>query len=230
MESVHRARKTGRGFLPVLLPLIFAVPAQAASVSYFLDQSNVLGLPDGENYIQVTIADGAGGAIDFTVEALDALLDRAKPNFDIRAFAFNVSDGFSLTSGNFTGLPDNFQARSTSRMDGFGRFEVTLFGTGPERSTSLQFSIIGIEGDTPLSYVELSSGNAGQGNVPFAARVRNLFQEIECNPDRKCTPPAIASAFLGGGADVPLPASAWLLITAFAGVVARARRRATRQA
>lgn len=219
-------RRLGFAMLPVML--LAGASAQAASVSYFLNQSNVAGLPDGENYIQVTIADGAGGAIDFSVEPLQALLDRARPNFDIRAFAFNVADDISLKAANITGLPDNFHAHGTTRMDGFGRFDMSLLGTGPERSTSLQFSIVGIDGDTPLSYVELSSGKAAQGNVPFAARVRNLFREIECNPDRKCTPPAIPSAFIGGGDGgdpVPLPATAWLLITAFAGVLARARRR-----
>ncbi len=236
MYSVHCETKgtTRLGFAMLPVVLLAGASAQAASVSYFLNQSNVAGLPDGENYIKVTIADGAGGAIDFSVEPLQALLDRARPNFDIRAFAFNVAEDISLKASNITGLPDNFHAHGTARMDGFGRFDMSLLGTGPVRSTSLQFSIVGIDGDTPSSYVELSSGKAAQGNVAFAARVRNLFREIECNPDRKCTPPAIPSAFIGGGEGggdpVPLPATAWLLIPAFAGVLARARRRLARLA
>ena len=37
--------------------LLGAAPVQAASISYFLDQSN--GAADGVNYLQVTIADGS---------------------------------------------------------------------------------------------------------------------------------------------------------------------------
>lgn len=205
--------------------LLVAAPARAASISYILDQSNVAGLPDGVKYMQVTIADGADGAVDFTVEPLEALLDRAGDQFDIRAFAFNVADGVAVSSDNITGLPENYDARGTARMDGFGRFDIGLFGTGPERFESLKFSIVDVEGDTPFTYVDLSTGNAGNGNTAFAARVRDLVEETVCNPDRKCTPHAIPSAFIGGGDPVPLPATAWLFLTGIAAAVARARRR-----
>jgi hypothetical protein len=232
MDRNRRSSMGRYGALSSLIgvALLATAPAHAASLSFFINQSNVSGLPDGENYLQVTIADGADGAIDFEIEPLRALLDRATDRFDIRAFAFNIADGFSLSAANIVAIPDSFRARGTSRMDGFGRFEMTLFATGPERPRSLSFSIVGIEGDTPLSYVELSSGNAGQGNVPFAARVRNLFELTDCDPDRKCTPNAIPSAFVGGGDPVPLPATAWFLLTGIAAVAARARRRLSRSA
>ncbi|NND55353.1 MAG: hypothetical protein HKN56_10345, partial [Gammaproteobacteria bacterium] len=52
--------------LPVILVIaaFFATPAKAASVSYYLDQSN--DLANGTNYAIVTIEDGVGGDIDFT--------------------------------------------------------------------------------------------------------------------------------------------------------------------
>ena len=59
----------------LLVGLSFASSSQAASISYFLDQSDKLA--DGTNYLQVTISDGANGAIDFTVTALQPLLDLA---------------------------------------------------------------------------------------------------------------------------------------------------------
>jgi hypothetical protein len=233
MDRATSVTNLYRSLLAVLLfagMLVVAAPARSATI--ILDQSNVAGLPDGIDYLQVTIENGADGAIDFTVEALPALLDRAGDQFDIRAFAFNFSDSLALGSDNITGLPDNFDARSTSRMDGFGRFDMSLFGTGPERTESLKFSVVDVDGDTPEDYILLSTGNAGQGNVAFAARVRDLIEETVCNPDRKCTPHAIPSAFIGGGAggaEVPLPATAWLLVTGFLGVLGRVRRRVARQ-
>ncbi len=52
-----------------------ATSTHAASVSYVLNQSNTLA--DGVPYLQVTIADGANGAIDFTVQVLASLSDLA---------------------------------------------------------------------------------------------------------------------------------------------------------
>ena len=53
--------------------LLAAGTSQAASISYYLDQSNVLA--DGTNWLQVTIADGAEGSVDFTVQILQPLKD-----------------------------------------------------------------------------------------------------------------------------------------------------------
>lgn len=196
---------------PLVALLIAAGPVQAAPLSYILDQSN--DLDDGIGYIQVTVDNGVDGAIDFTVTPLPSLLALATDKFEIRAFAFNVAEGVDATGDNVVGLPDHYNARQTSRMDGFGRFDLTIFGTGPAHITSLAFSIVGVDGDTPESYVDLSQRNANEGNVFFAARVRGLDHD----PD----------AFVGGpgGAEVPLPATAWLLLTGFVGVFARARRR-----
>lgn len=214
-----------RGLLPLALMTILAGTAHGAAMTFRLDQSNALA--DSIDYLQVTIVDGANGAIDFTVDSLPALLARAGDKFEIRAFAFNFDCDLHLTAANIVGLPENFQARHTTRMDGFGRFDMGLFASGPEHTTSLAFSIAGIEGDTPLSYVDLATGKAGQGNAAFAARVRGLFQETDCrNPERKCTPHAIPSAFVGGGTEaVPLPGAAWLMGAGVAAALTRVRRR-----
>ena len=47
--------------------LVLLLPARAATVSYFLDLANEL--PDGENYLRVTISDSTTvpGDIDFQV-------------------------------------------------------------------------------------------------------------------------------------------------------------------
>ena len=64
--------------------------AQAASIAYVLDQSNADPLlADGDAYLQVTVADGAGGAIDFTVDILPRLTGIADTGFGLRSFAFS---------------------------------------------------------------------------------------------------------------------------------------------
>lgn len=185
--------------------------AQAASM-YVMDRSDHL--PDGVGYLQVTIADGADGAIDFTVTPTQALLDRAGGDMEIRSFALNVAPELNLTAANFVGLPDKWSARGTTRLDGFGRFDFTLMGTGPGRIDTLTFSIVGIEGDTPLSYVNLSTGNAKEGNSFFAARIRDLLGDRPCGPGGTCTSRAIPTAFVGlvgETAPIPLPTAAWLI-------------------
>jgi hypothetical protein len=198
-----------------------AAGSQAALVSV-LDRADAL--PDGVGYVQVSISDGENGAVDFSVEFLGPLLERAGDSLEIRAFAFNVAPGLDVTAANITGLPDKWSARQTSRMDGFGRFDMTLFGTGPNRINSLSFSIVDVEGDSPESYIDLSSGFAKEGHASFGARVRDMIEPIKCDPDRKCDPPAIPTAFVGGIA-VPLPAGGLLAGTAALAAALFARRR-----
>jgi hypothetical protein len=69
--------------------------ASAASVSFVLDRSTQqAAFPDGGNYMQVTISDGANGAIDFQVETLPDLQDNAgnEGPADITAFSFNFGN------------------------------------------------------------------------------------------------------------------------------------------
>jgi hypothetical protein len=224
------ARRIAARFVASLSAAVVAIvavaPVQAASLTYVLDRASTI--PDDVPYIQVTVADGADGAIDFTVTPLQPLLDLATNKFEIRAFAFNIADGIDATRANVIGLPDHYNARQTTRMDGFGRFDLGIFGTGPAHITSLAFSIVGVDGDTPESYAVPSRDHASDINALFAARVRGLAGETICNPDYKCKPQPIPSPFIGGpgsGNEVPLPATAWLFLTGLAGALVRARRR-----
>jgi hypothetical protein len=201
--------------------LVAAAPVQAAS--YFLDRADELA--DGINYLQVTVTDGADGAIDFTVTPLQALLDLADDDFEIRRFTFNVLGDVELDRNNFVGLPDSWKGAGTRRMDGFGRFEYAVEGTGPVHITSLAFSIVGIDGDTPETYVDLSRDPGKEGAALFAARIRGLLEEGPCNDKGKCGSHRINNAIIGGGSEVPLPATAWMFLTGLAGALIRARRR-----
>jgi hypothetical protein len=207
---------------PVAGLMLFAAPAQSASLSFFLDQSNIL--PDGTNYVQVTIADGAKGAIDFTVSVLQPLLDIAGPNFGLQMFAFNVGGESDARARDVSGLPSGWTARGRNRMSEFGVFDIKLSGRGDSRVSTLEFSIDGVDGDSPADYVGFSRRNASGGNQFFAAKVGGFDYCRETPNGEKC----FSSGFFAGstqGTAVPLPASAWLLLTGFVAVAARARRR-----
>ncbi len=220
----------------LLTGLFMATSSHAASMSYFLDQSNKLS--DGINYLKVTISDGAEGSVDFTVEALQPLLDLAGDNFGIQKFGFNVLGGVAAEAEDVTALPENWRARNGGRMDGFGLYDITLKGKGKNRQDPLTFSIEGVTLDTILSYVDLSTGRAPQGFSLFSAKVSG-FNFGNCDGDGgkdedkkgpsgtdggKCT----HSAYFGGvtSSNVPAPPAVWLLGTAVAGLAVRRFRTA----
>ena len=208
-----------RVIAPVFCALMLvASPGRAASVSYILDQSNTLA--DGVPYLQVTVADGADGAIDFTVEILDSLSHSAGQNFGIQAFAFNVIAGGDAEAANVGNLPEGWITRDHYRMSEFGFFDIKLYGGGNSRLQTLTFSILGIDGDTPEDYAVLSTGNVPNDNSFFAAHVAD-FKFADCTSAKKCP----SSAFFAGSSAVPLPGAAWLFATGVAGVMLRARKR-----
>jgi len=214
----------------LLVGLCFASGSQAASISYFLDQSNKLA--DGTNYLQVTIADGADGAIDFTVTVLQPLLDIASGGrFGISKFAFNVAPDVKVQRKNvdMSSLPFGWVYGQQQDMDGFGRFDRRLRVTnaGTPLSPSIEFSIVGIDFDTLLSYVELSRDST-EGPSFFSARVEGL--QLPCaeplsrsTKSSTCKP---TDAFFGGVQAVPAPPALWLLGTAVAGLAVRRWRQA----
>jgi hypothetical protein len=213
-----------RHFAAALLIGLFGASAvQAASVSFFLNQSNRL--PDGVNYLQVTIADGSAGAVDFTVTALQPLLDIAGDNFGIQKFAFNVVGGTGATRRSVTDLPARWRAANGGRMPGFGLYDMTVSGSARTRQDSLTFSITGVTLDTVLSYVDLSTGRSPEGFSLFSAHVLGLASG-SCNSRRG---PCIRQAYFGGNIAaveaVPAPPAIWLLGTAVAALAGRRLRR-----
>lgn len=206
MFKALRMRKRVFAAVSLCLGFLGAVTnAHAETVSYYLDQSNELA--DGVNYLQVTIADGADGAIDFEVTILQPLLDIAGSSggFGLVSFGFNTTGAAnSATEVNIVGLPDGWSVDSNNNQDGFGTFELIAeeHGAGDRVSPTLSFSITGVSGDTVYDYLVLSGGNAGeQGNQFFAAHVAGFD-----DPNSGET-----SAYFGGLTPVPVPAAVWLL-------------------
>ena len=188
-----------------------SAPTFAMSVSYYLDQSNINASPylDGQNFLQVTISDNVNGNIDFLVQTLAPLSSHTGSNYGIDSFGFNTA--LSVSSANITGLDSVWGVQSTMNQDGFGNFIAVVNGPGSDRKDPLTFSITGISGDTPMDYVMPSSGNAGEGNVDFAAHVAGLNTQT-------------TSGYFGGSAPVP-EADTYAMLLAGLGLVGFAARR-----
>ena len=197
-----------------------ATSTHAAAVSYVLDQSNALA--NGVPYLQVTISDGASGAIDFDVQVLSSLDEIAGENFGIQAFAFNVAPGGDAEGANVSNLPDGWITRDGFRMANYGFFDIKLYGGGNSRLSTLTFSVDGVDGDTVSDYAVLSTGNASGDQQMFSAHVGDFQSGCEAG-DKKC----VTSAFFGGSSEnaVPLPGAAWLFGAGLIGIVSRARQR-----
>jgi hypothetical protein len=178
--------------------LIVAGAGNAASVSYYMDQSNTEGSwPDNVNYLQVTIFDSISnpGDIQILVTPLASLTVSAGTNFGIQAFGFNSTQ--TLTAANI--IDPVGWSTGSGNLDGFGAYQVREDGTGSNRQNPLSLRITGISGDVVFDYAVAGAGGA-QGTYYFAAHVAGM------------TPVAgQTSAYFGGnGQVVPVPAAAWM--------------------
>ncbi len=186
-----------------------ASAANAASVSYFLDQTNTdPPFSDGTNYLIVTIDDNqAGGLIRFTVDAIDAQFNKLT-SFGIQNFAFNITvirpfyPMAPMPHGSCRPIGAHTVAPPPQTADGFGQFEVELSTSGAaDRQDPLVFSI-DVAGDTINSYFAPSTGGAVQGNAWFAAHVAGFttgLGEGGCTPINGTTCKEVTSAWFGGG-------------------------------
>lgn len=172
---------------PVMLAgMLLMTSSHAASVSYYLNQSNVTGLPDGTNYLQVTLDDNTSGATDplitFTVDVLtlsEGGVLEPTTNFGIQSFAFNLFGTASLQASDIIGLPVLWEVDTDTSgdikpgsADGFGVHDVRITDTGRNRVDPLVFSI-DVAGDSFSDYFD-SSIAGGQGPSWFSAHVAGI--------------------------------------------------------
>jgi hypothetical protein len=220
-----------RGKVLKLLALVAAVSlseqAGASMVQFLLTSSNTNPpFPNGNDYLEVTIWDGANansietsnglaahpGDVVFEVTPLASLSQFAGTKFGIDEFAFNTSLQLSLYSAsNFEFAPSNWNVLMGKNGDGFGMFDLLpKSGTGANTvADPLLFAITGISGQSASTYQVLSNNNAGEGNVDFAAHLINISDPQS---------PGTSSAWFGGETPVPLPAAAWLMLSGIGGL------------
>lgn len=199
-----------------LLPLVLTgTQASAATVSYYLDQSNVLA--DGVNYAQVTISDSTTvvGDIDFSVEVLTSAFAVSGSNFGMQNFSFNYDTSLTVGTSNIIDIDPASWAltQDQSAGGGFGKFEFQLSGNGDSRTELLNFSITGVAGDTINSYALGSNLNPAAAEF-FAAHIAG-FDMTD----------GVTSAQFAGSSPVPVPAAVWLFGSGLIGLVGLARRK-----
>ena len=203
-----------------LFAVLFTSVAQAASISYFLDQSN--DLVDGTNYLQVTISDSETviGDIDFSVNVLsEAFSVSSGANFGLQEFSFNFDDSIAVSATDITNInPSTWMVSENQNAGGgFFKFDLQLDGTGSSRTELLSFSITGVDGDFITSYATGSTLNPSSGEF-FAAHVAGF----------DLTNGVTSAQFAGSSlVPVPLPAALWLFgsgLIALAGFVRSKKR------
>lgn len=232
MDQVCRSNDgSTRKYIPFigavsLLWLFAAGAAQAASVSYYLDQSSRL--PDGTNYLKVTVDDeGAPGAINFHVQALDPVTGLACDNSGFLKFAFNGDD---LGKSNILGLPDGWKLKHDKKMGEFGKYENVLVGKKWNAQDPLSFSIVGVGGDSIYSYATSHDADDGLFFATFFRGLeKNKHGQWHGDYCHRCTKGAYFSGS-GDVAPVPVPGAVWLFGSGLAGLIGLASRRRSKPA
>ncbi len=211
----HYIRTAGRflqyGFFVSVL-ILAAAPARAASVSFFLDQSNKLS--DDVSYLSVSLMDNDTGGVNILVKTLDPLSRIAGDRFGIQKFGFGLSNG---AFEEITDLPDGWKVKHNKRMDGLDRFDVQLQGKIWARTDELSFKVSGV--------------SLGNFDPLFAVRVVG-FDWCHIGDERRSLrsgKDCLTSAYFAGSMSttpVPIPAAVWLFSSGLIGLVAVARRKA----
>jgi len=213
-------RFLGYGFVGALM--LAALPARAASVSFFLDQSNAL--PDGTDYLSVMLTENETGGVDFLVQTLDPLNDIAGRNFGIQKFGFSFLDE---SWGEISNLSGGWRIMSNKRMSEFGKFDIRLQGKGKSRTDSLSFTVNGAALD---DFDSLFSAHVAGFEWCDIVDGKRKHDKYNWCGDRGCA----TSAFFAGSltelpppdpSAVPIPAAVWLFGSGLIGLVAATRRK-----
>jgi hypothetical protein len=215
-----RARATLISIIMITTTL-FAASGHAATVSYIIDQSN--DLPDGTDYLQITISDSVSvaGDIDMVVQVIHESLPEPGGNFGLQSFYFNADDSLEIAAENVRIGDGDWNVRENRNAGGsFGKFDFGLSGHGSSRVETLTLSISGVDGDTINSYAIGSALNPSSGEF-FAAHVAGFSKG----------PYGVSSGKFAGStpiAPVPVPPAALLLGSAFVLLSRFRRNQATR--
>ncbi len=217
MAMIRATIRTGCGCLLLALSALPAL-ANAATVSYYLDQSNQL--PNGTDYLEVTLADGAASnTVDVRVDSLAPLSGIAGTRFGIQKFAFDLKSGVSATGVGISGLLEPWWVMPIGKikMHRFGHFDFGLRGTGDSRQNSLRFTVTGLGlGDILPYFTAQVAGFQFGGETIDGSGSESWWSGMGIDEAYFCRVPV---------APVPLPAALWLMIGGLAALTGIARRR-----
>ncbi|MHB8622653.1 MAG: VPLPA-CTERM sorting domain-containing protein [Sulfuricaulis sp.] len=193
-------KKFQKMFYGGCIGLLLSGGAQAASVSYYLNENNI-SLP-ANNYGLVTLTDISGGGVKFTITPENLTPDT---NFGVQEFGF--SSDLTLSSANFV-LPSGWNSGTTVNLDGFGSFADVTNGTGSSRQNPLTFSV-NIGNITDYQFLNNKKNY-------FAAHIAG-FSNGGANNSGYFASNTIAA--------VPVPAAAWLFGSGLIGLAGAVRKR-----
>lgn len=197
------------------IPLaLAATQTNAATISYYLSQSNAL--LDDVNYAQVTISDSSTiGDIDFNVEILDSAFTVSGSNFGMQNFSFNYDPTLSIDTSNIDTLLSTWStSEGANAGGGFSKFGFQLSGKGNSRTELLNFTITGVDGDTIESYA-MGSNLKPAATEFFAAHIAG-FDATN----------GVTSAQFAGSLAIPVPAAVWLFGSGLMVLAGVSRRKA----
>lgn len=203
--------------------------AQATTIGYYMDMSNIAGFPAG-NYAKVLISDinptthVSDGSIYFDVTTTPffstAPLSEGT-NFGMQDFSFNFDNSLSVGTGNLNLISPSGGWSVTANQNaggGYGFFDLQYSGSGSSRTTDLQFSISGIGGDSPSSYaVANSNGYYFATHITDFNWAGSTVTSGQFSSDGSTLVPP---------SEVPIPAAVWLFGSGLVGLAGFARRRA----
>lgn len=201
----------------MLLTGLMMSSAQAASISYSLNQTNI-GLAE-QDYLTVTISDSTTtvGDIDFNVVVNTANYPGSLSNFGMDNFYFNYDNSLSVNSSNISDIdPSSWSVKTNKNAGGgFGFFEFDLKGSGSSRTELLSFSISNVSGDSIQSY---AIGYEGATELAyFAAHVAGFDAGSGVTSGKFAT---VADPMV-----VPVPAALWLFGSGLIGLAGFAKKR-----
>ncbi|MBI5461428.1 MAG: PEP-CTERM sorting domain-containing protein [Gammaproteobacteria bacterium] len=176
--------------------------AQAASTTYFLDQSSLL--PDDNAYLKVTLTETSRG-VNFKVNPLEPFDSIAGANFGIDGFGLNFT---SNTPYKISGLSKKWRVKPDGKISEFGRYDIQLKYKGLSHENALSFRVLGTSLDDFDDF--------------FAAHVHGFGMNSNGKKNR--------SAYFGGSSTitaVPVPTALWLFGSGLLGMVGIARRKQT---
>ena len=191
--------------------IMWALSLPAHAITFLLGETTANSLTPPP-FASVTLVQN-GSNVDVTVQlctagnphcaAVPALAGQL-----LEEFGFNIADGSTFSPADIVGEPSNFDVNTSANLSQFGTFDYSLFKSGGNNSDGVNPLIFTVENALISDLTtDVSGGGQAFAGTLFAVKVSSSG----------------GGSFVGL-APVPLPASAWLFLSAIGALVALRRR------